>query len=229
MPLINVLYQKGDPGQVGVLSTPLLLYHVEQLILGNIEVGIMKRWIKRGKKEEDQENLDPLGHRRSPRDEEEMVQEGSATRIGQSSMTIPKITTNFKDIDESGSQVGGSNLTLSTGAGAGGSSPSKEKYYSREMIDTPTTQVEVTVSPPDTPTNLHHYNNDDNSNESSDKVYYGEQQQHSYQDDNNRDFRKFDNELPHGYDDNDATNNTTGNTNKDNYSSDKSRNDNTKK
>ncbi|KAG2210401.1 hypothetical protein INT46_004027 [Mucor plumbeus] len=49
VPLINVLYQNGDPGTIGVLSTPLLLYHVEQLILGNIEVELLKKWVKRGK------------------------------------------------------------------------------------------------------------------------------------------------------------------------------------
>lgn len=52
VPLINVLYQNGDPGTVGVLSTPLLIYHIEQLILGNIEVELLKKWVKRGKVEE---------------------------------------------------------------------------------------------------------------------------------------------------------------------------------
>jgi sodium/bile acid cotransporter 7 len=55
VPLINVLYQNGDPGTIGVLSTPLLLYHVEQLILGNIEVEILKKWVKRGKQKHEQE------------------------------------------------------------------------------------------------------------------------------------------------------------------------------
>lgn len=50
VPLINVLYSSGDPGTVGVLSTPLLLYHVEQLILGNIEVEILKKWVTSGEK-----------------------------------------------------------------------------------------------------------------------------------------------------------------------------------
>ncbi|CEP11165.1 hypothetical protein [Parasitella parasitica] len=54
VPLINVLYQKGDPGTIGVLSTPLLLYHVEQLILGNIEVEILKKWVLRGQKRDEQ-------------------------------------------------------------------------------------------------------------------------------------------------------------------------------
>jgi sodium/bile acid cotransporter 7 len=53
VPLINVLYEKGDPGTIGVLSTPLLLYHVEQLILGNIEVELLKKWVARGQKEKD--------------------------------------------------------------------------------------------------------------------------------------------------------------------------------
>lgn len=50
VPLINVLYSSGDPGTVGVLSTPLLLYHVEQLILGNIEVELLKKWVTAGEK-----------------------------------------------------------------------------------------------------------------------------------------------------------------------------------
>lgn len=54
VPLINVLYQKGDPGTIGVLSTPLLLYHVEQLILGNIEVEILKKWVTNGRKRDEQ-------------------------------------------------------------------------------------------------------------------------------------------------------------------------------
>lgn len=58
VPLINVLYQKGDPGTIGVLSTPLLLYHVEQLILGNIEVEILKKWVSRGKKRDEQKVRD---------------------------------------------------------------------------------------------------------------------------------------------------------------------------
>lgn len=58
VPLINVLYQKGDPGTIGVLSTPLLLYHVEQLILGNIEVEILKKWVSRGQKLDQQKVQD---------------------------------------------------------------------------------------------------------------------------------------------------------------------------
>lgn len=48
-------YQNGDPGTIGVLSTPLLLYHVEQLILGNIEIEILKKWVAREGGEEKQD------------------------------------------------------------------------------------------------------------------------------------------------------------------------------
>jgi sodium/bile acid cotransporter 7 len=65
VPLINVLYQNGDPGMIGVLSTPLLLYHVEQLILGNIEVELLKKWVAKGEKKEPETPL--------IRDEEENV------------------------------------------------------------------------------------------------------------------------------------------------------------
>ncbi|KAI8370495.1 putative sodium bile acid cotransporter [Radiomyces spectabilis] len=52
VPLINVLYQNGNPGTVGVLSTPLLLYHIEQLIMGNIQVEILKKWVLRGQEQQ---------------------------------------------------------------------------------------------------------------------------------------------------------------------------------
>ncbi|KAI8061178.1 SBF-like CPA transporter family-domain-containing protein [Gongronella butleri] len=50
VPLINVLYQNANSGIVGVLSTPLLLYHVEQLILGNLEVELLRKWVIDGQK-----------------------------------------------------------------------------------------------------------------------------------------------------------------------------------
>ncbi|KAI7861696.1 putative sodium bile acid cotransporter [Spinellus fusiger] len=52
VPLINILYQDGDAGTVGIVSTPLLMYHIEQLILGNIEIEILKRWLEKGRKED---------------------------------------------------------------------------------------------------------------------------------------------------------------------------------
>lgn len=74
VPLINVLYSNGDPGTVGVLSTPLLLYHVEQLILGNIEVELLKKWVSRGESRVDDHEAQP------PRDEEENGYESEITQ-----------------------------------------------------------------------------------------------------------------------------------------------------
>lgn len=84
VPLINVLYQNGDPGTIGVLSTPLLLYHVEQLILGNIEVELLKKWVKRGK---DRRAAQEAAVAPPARDEEENAQYDSevthvASQIG---------------------------------------------------------------------------------------------------------------------------------------------------
>lgn len=76
VPLINVLYQNGDPGTIGVLSTPLLLYHVEQLILGNIEVELLKKWVKRGKQLHQEQESPP-----TMRDEENT--EGYDSRVTQ--------------------------------------------------------------------------------------------------------------------------------------------------
>ncbi|KAG0166043.1 hypothetical protein DFQ28_011619 [Apophysomyces sp. BC1034] len=70
VPLINVLYQNGDSGTIGVLSTPLLLYHIEQLILGNIEVEFLKKWVNQGKQDTDNPRL---------RDEEDMYDSDNLT------------------------------------------------------------------------------------------------------------------------------------------------------
>jgi hypothetical protein len=59
VPLVSVLYQDAPAGIVGVLTTPLLLYHVEQLILGNIELHILKAWVERGEKKHEKEKLIP--------------------------------------------------------------------------------------------------------------------------------------------------------------------------
>ncbi|KAF1802956.1 SBF-like CPA transporter family-domain-containing protein [Mucor lusitanicus] len=74
VPLINVLYQKGDPGTIGVLSTPLLLYHVEQLILGNIEVEILKKWVSRGKKRDEQKVRDQAAGMDDEEDQQQQQQ-----------------------------------------------------------------------------------------------------------------------------------------------------------
>ncbi|UJR24737.1 hypothetical protein I4U23_006111 [Adineta vaga] len=47
IPLINALYGNQRQDMSGVLSLPLIIYHVEQLIIGAIEVILLKNWIKK--------------------------------------------------------------------------------------------------------------------------------------------------------------------------------------
>ncbi|CAF3008609.1 unnamed protein product [Rotaria sp. Silwood2] len=48
VPLINILYTGGDQEVIGLLSLPLIMYHVEQLILGAVEVLLLKKWVTTG-------------------------------------------------------------------------------------------------------------------------------------------------------------------------------------
>ena len=41
--MINIIY--GKLQIVGLLSIPLIIYHVEQLIIGSIFVIFLKRWV----------------------------------------------------------------------------------------------------------------------------------------------------------------------------------------
>jgi len=47
IPLINALYGNTNHDMSGILSLPLIIYHVEQLIIGAIEVILLKNWVKK--------------------------------------------------------------------------------------------------------------------------------------------------------------------------------------
>ncbi|CAO3618795.1 unnamed protein product [Cunninghamella blakesleeana] len=47
IPLINVLYSGSAYSIVGILSLPLLIYHISQLFIGNFQVQILKKWIQK--------------------------------------------------------------------------------------------------------------------------------------------------------------------------------------
>lgn len=55
IPLINVLYSESSYGVVGLLSLPLLMYHICQLFIGNFQVPILKKWIENDPGNGDQE------------------------------------------------------------------------------------------------------------------------------------------------------------------------------
>ncbi|CAF1059310.1 unnamed protein product [Adineta steineri] len=46
--LINAFYGNQNQDITGVLSLPMIIYHVEQLAIGAIEVILLKKWIERG-------------------------------------------------------------------------------------------------------------------------------------------------------------------------------------
>lgn len=47
IPMIKILYA-SNAGSAGLLATPLLIYHVEQLFSGAFMVGWLKKWVGRG-------------------------------------------------------------------------------------------------------------------------------------------------------------------------------------
>ncbi|ORY96621.1 SBF-like CPA transporter family-domain-containing protein [Syncephalastrum racemosum] len=55
IPLINVMYSSQSYGAVGILSLPLLMYHIIQLFIGNFQVPFLKRWVGRDEEERGQD------------------------------------------------------------------------------------------------------------------------------------------------------------------------------
>ncbi|KAJ3037404.1 hypothetical protein HDV00_001711 [Rhizophlyctis rosea] len=47
IPIINLIY--GGSPVIGLLSTPLLIYHAEQLVLGAVLTDILKKWVEKEK------------------------------------------------------------------------------------------------------------------------------------------------------------------------------------
>ncbi|KAI9360568.1 SBF-like CPA transporter family-domain-containing protein [Pilaira anomala] len=59
IPLINVLYSESSYGVVGILSLPLLMYHICQLFIGNFQVPLLKKWIEEDQEEEENNQVLP--------------------------------------------------------------------------------------------------------------------------------------------------------------------------
>ncbi|GAA5794751.1 putative sodium bile acid cotransporter [Helicostylum pulchrum] len=55
IPLINVLYSQSSYGVVGVLSLPLLMYHICQLFIGNFQVPLLKKWVEKDEQDMEEE------------------------------------------------------------------------------------------------------------------------------------------------------------------------------
>ncbi|KAF8940276.1 SBF-like CPA transporter family-domain-containing protein [Dissophora ornata] len=62
IPMIKILYSSSTGSDLaGLLATPLLIYHVEQLFSGAFMVGWLKKWVNRG--EETLESFEKKGHK----------------------------------------------------------------------------------------------------------------------------------------------------------------------
>ncbi|KAI9271529.1 SBF-like CPA transporter family-domain-containing protein [Phascolomyces articulosus] len=62
IPLINVLYSDKSLGMMGVLSLPLLMYHIIQLFIGNFQVPFLKRWIEKTLEDVDEDEQIPMSN-----------------------------------------------------------------------------------------------------------------------------------------------------------------------
>ncbi|KAI8810803.1 SBF-like CPA transporter family-domain-containing protein [Cladochytrium replicatum] len=82
IPLINILFS-GSP-KIGVLSTPLLIYHAEQLVAGALLVPILKAWVE-GRSQFKADIFAWFKNRSSPKDPAKDVQ----ARLADDDMGVP--------------------------------------------------------------------------------------------------------------------------------------------
>jgi sodium/bile acid cotransporter 7 len=57
VPVIAAVFANSNQGLIGLLSLPLILYHIEQLMLGSIEVLLLQRWLKQHHNDDSKETL----------------------------------------------------------------------------------------------------------------------------------------------------------------------------
>lgn len=78
IPMIKIMYSSGAGSTlVGLLTTPMLMYHVEQLFSGAFMVGHLKKWVNRG-----EETLESFEGSMAQTIEAEETLENRASSIG---------------------------------------------------------------------------------------------------------------------------------------------------
>ncbi|KAF9335316.1 hypothetical protein BG006_000383 [Podila minutissima] len=84
VPMIKIMYSSASASSLaGLLATPLLIYHVEQLFSGAFMVGWLKKWVGRG-----EETLESFNRTKSTKNQEEESQpEQLASARSSSSIT----------------------------------------------------------------------------------------------------------------------------------------------
>ncbi|CAF1497411.1 unnamed protein product [Rotaria magnacalcarata] len=69
--VINALYGNTNQALTGLLSLPLIIYHAEQLIIGAVQVVLLKNWIKN--KLKDNTNIQSTNEDEAKTDELEII------------------------------------------------------------------------------------------------------------------------------------------------------------
>ncbi|KAF8981461.1 hypothetical protein BGZ46_002770 [Entomortierella lignicola] len=87
IPMIKILYSSSSTSALaGLLATPLLIYHVEQLFSGAFMVAWLKKWVHRG-----EETLDTFEkkHQKKSQREQKQDQDLSVTSSASTSVALP--------------------------------------------------------------------------------------------------------------------------------------------
>ncbi|KAF9178036.1 hypothetical protein BGZ51_002726 [Haplosporangium sp. Z 767] len=95
IPMIKILYSGSDgSAMAGLLATPLLIYHVEQLFSGAFMVGWLKKWVGRG-----EETLASFAAKKNRKQDQpqEQGQEQEPIRQGSSVLSYTSTKASFKD------------------------------------------------------------------------------------------------------------------------------------
>ncbi|KAF9999487.1 hypothetical protein BGZ79_006891 [Entomortierella chlamydospora] len=80
IPMIKILYSSSSASALaGLLATPLLIYHVEQLFSGAFMVSWLKKWVNRG--EETLETFDKKSRKKSHQPDQPPVPSSSSTSV----------------------------------------------------------------------------------------------------------------------------------------------------
>lgn len=80
IPMIKILYSSSAGSQLaGLLATPLLIYHVEQLFSGAFMVGWLKKWVGRGEETLESFEKKPKASKKQHQDDEEVVGAGAGS------------------------------------------------------------------------------------------------------------------------------------------------------
>ncbi|KAF9357349.1 hypothetical protein BGX26_003897 [Mortierella sp. AD094] len=88
IPMIKILYSSNSASAMaGLLATPLLIYHVEQLFSGAFMVSWLKKWVGRG--EETLETFDEKSRKKSHQPDQPQQQDLSISLSSSTSVAIP--------------------------------------------------------------------------------------------------------------------------------------------